>query len=285
MLETPGAIDNMLQLSDGRMLGFAEYGHPSGPALFYFHGHPGSRHEARFLAATAANAGVRLIAPDRPGLGLSTYQPGRRLLDWPADVLSLANHLALDRFAVAGFSAGGPYALACAYRLSDRLSACGVISGVGQIGPFLSFLSKWVPWLMLPIARRFFRSEAQARQSLLGAARNWPAPDQQSLKLEGISDVMAASLVEALRPGASGAAHDGGLLDVRQWGFRPEAVELADLFWWHGGLDREVPVAGARAIAEKLPHCRFTGLPNEGHISVIVNQREAILHALMTPRR
>jgi pimeloyl-ACP methyl ester carboxylesterase len=119
--------DYRIQLPDGRLLGYAESGAPAGRAVLYFHGHPGARLEAGFLADPATRANVRLIGVDRPGMGLSTYQPGRRLLDWPADIAALADALAIERFAVVGLSGGGPYALACATRsgtASSRAAWC-----------------------------------------------------------------------------------------------------------------------------------------------------------------
>src|SRR6266542_4280596 len=157
--DSVSATDTAIQLRDGRTLGYADYGRANEKPLFYFHGHPGSRFEARFLAAQAAQAGVHLIGIDRPGMGLSSFKAHRRLLDWPDDVVELADSLHINRFAVVGFSGGGPYALACAYKIPRRLRACGIIAGVGHISHFLAFLSQWLPWLLLPIARRFFRDE------------------------------------------------------------------------------------------------------------------------------
>src|SRR5215469_1286918 len=82
--------DNQLQLSDGRQLGYARYGRPGGEPILYFHGHPGSRLEARFAHAAASDAGFQVIALDRPGYGLSDFQAGRAITDWPADVAQLA---------------------------------------------------------------------------------------------------------------------------------------------------------------------------------------------------
>ncbi len=117
IVDSVSATDKTIQLHDGRTLGYAEYGIAERKALFYFHGHPGARLEARFLAEQAEQAGVRLIGVDRPGMGLSTFKANRRLLDWPDDVVELADRLRLNRFAVVGFSGGGPYALACAYKI------------------------------------------------------------------------------------------------------------------------------------------------------------------------
>ena len=115
------AENQTFTLADGRALGFAEYGNPNGKPLFYFHGHPGSRFEARYLENSET---ARIIGVDRPGLGLSTYKAGRKILDWPDDIAELANSLGIARFAVAGFSGGGPYALACAYtRTGHKLHA------------------------------------------------------------------------------------------------------------------------------------------------------------------
>src|SRR5688572_5249193 len=117
-------------LPDGRLLGFAEYGQPDGKPLFYFHGYPASRREPAPIAKEVRERGIRLISVDRPGIGASTYHPGRTLRDWPEDVRVLADALGLKRFAVLGSSGGGPYAIACALVLPpERLSVAGVFAG------------------------------------------------------------------------------------------------------------------------------------------------------------
>src|SRR5512143_3551033 len=125
--------DNQIKLHDGRRLGYAEFGDPRGKPVLFFHGYPGSRWDGAETGHAAERMGVRLIVPYRPGMGLSDYQTKRRLLDWPTDVVELAHALGLDDFAVIGYSGGGPYALACAFQLGTRLSAVGVIAGVGPL--------------------------------------------------------------------------------------------------------------------------------------------------------
>jgi pimeloyl-ACP methyl ester carboxylesterase len=268
-----------IQLRDGRTLGYTEYSPPGWKTLFYFHGHPGSRVEAGFLADQAKKLSVRLIGIDRPGMGLSTFQPHRRFLDWPADVIELADILEINHFAVAGLSGGSPYALACAYKIPGRLTTCGIISGVGRISPFLSFLSQWLPWLILPFIRRSFQNEEQAQKTLAKVSAKWIEADRKSLLAPGIKEIMAASLVEGLRQGTRGAAYEGTLLG-RSWGFSLEEIEFHNIFLWHGELDKEVPIAAARGIASKLPHCRATYYSGEGHISLIVNHAPDILKVL-----
>ncbi len=102
------ATNNHIFLGDGRRLGYAKYGDPQGQPLIYFHGWPSSQLEARMVEPTALRPHMRIIAPDRPGFGLSDFKPGRKLADWPDDVIELANALELERFAIMGFSGGGP---------------------------------------------------------------------------------------------------------------------------------------------------------------------------------
>src|SRR5438046_6812360 len=122
-----------LRLRDGRRLGYCEHGVRAGKPILYFHGWPGSRIEAQLAAPAARRYNARLIAVDRPGFGMSDFKAHRTLLDWPADVAELADTLGLDRFAVAGVSGGGPYALACARRIPDRLTSVIVVCGLGPM--------------------------------------------------------------------------------------------------------------------------------------------------------
>ena len=92
---------------------------------------------------------------------------------------------------------------------------------------------------------------------------------------------MAASLVEALRQGAKGAAYDGMLLG-RPWGFKLEAIAFPKLYLWHGERDSQVPFAIGRAVAERLVPSQATYYPGDGHISVIVNHQEEIVTSLIS---
>jgi pimeloyl-ACP methyl ester carboxylesterase len=106
---------------------------PRRPTAFYFHGTPSSRLEFRLFGGEtiAQKLHLRVIVPDRPGLGLSDFQAGRQLLDWPEDVIALADHLKLEQFAILGYSGGGPYAAACGYAIPQRISKIGIVSGAG----------------------------------------------------------------------------------------------------------------------------------------------------------
>lgn len=122
-----------MRLSDGRTLGYAEYGCETGYPLVFMHGYPQCHLGASTLDHIFRQHRIRVIAPERPGFGLSTGQSDRHIMDWPADVQALAHHLSLSRFAIIGGSGGGPYALACARMLpQDIMSAVGIFVGAGD---------------------------------------------------------------------------------------------------------------------------------------------------------
>ena len=122
--------NSTITLPDGRRLGCAEYGDPDAMPVLYCHGFPSCRLEPSMLPVS----GIRLIALDRPGYGLSDPLPGRTLLDWPRDVAAAADALGLGRFAVAGVSGGAPYAAACAALLKDRVMGLALICGIAPPG-------------------------------------------------------------------------------------------------------------------------------------------------------
>lgn len=281
MSQIESTIDQTMKLHDGRILGYAEYGNPNGKPLLYFHGHPGARYEAALLGEAAKKHNVRLIGVDRPGLGLSTYKPGRHFLDWPDDVLELAAHLQLERFAVVGFSGGGPYALACALKMPERLTACGVVSGVGRSGRFISFLASWMPWLILPTTKHYFADTVVAKKNMAKFTAKWIEPDRKVFAILAMGDIIVASLVEAFRQGTKGAAYDGTLIGARNWGFQLEDITFQNIHLWHGEIDDQVKVAQAKESAKRLTHCEAVFYPNEGHISTIANHEEGIVVALM----
>ena len=113
------ALNNALSviLKDGRRLGYAEYGDPTGKPIFYFHGTPGSRLEAGHLQKIATLNHYRLIGIDRPGMGMSSFHAKHNILSWPADMEMLADCLGINKFSIIGHSGGAPFVAACAYKI------------------------------------------------------------------------------------------------------------------------------------------------------------------------
>jgi pimeloyl-ACP methyl ester carboxylesterase len=280
-----------LRLGDGRTLGYAEYGAADGRPILVFHGSPGTRLQVRLAHAPALARGIRVIAPDRPGLGLSTRCPGRSIADWPDDVRELADALGFARFAVIGISGGGPYAAACAWRLPERIIRAGIVSGVGPAeGPHLANglrrpghrafnLVLETPWLMRctmalgrPLSRRFSERLFERVRTLA------PTVDQPVLHRPDVVASLSASLREAFRGGGQGVA-DELLLLTRPWTFRPEEIR-APVRLWHGEADGVVPVAMGRYLARAIPDCRAEFIPGSGHY-LVFDRIGALLEAMI----
>jgi pimeloyl-ACP methyl ester carboxylesterase len=282
--------DNVLRLRDGRMLGYAEYGDSTGTPVFSFHGFPGSRVESRFARDAALQRGIRVIAPDRPGLGLSTYQPRRTILGWPDDVVELADALGIERFAVMGVSGGGPYAAVCAHKIPQRLTGVAIVSGVGPLhrlgategmlrtnrimfGAQRRFppLGRAIIWLAGIVLKRY------GTKGMDRMARALPEADQRIMARPDVRDLFAEDASEAFRSGARGPALENSLF-TRPWGFRLEDIAMP-VHLWQGGDDRNVPVAHGRYQASALPNCTEHFYAGEGHL-LVFERIDEILDAI-----
>ncbi len=282
-------------LPEGRKLGYDEYGPPDGKPVFYFHGSPSARVEFTLFGddALLQSLGVRLIAVDRPGVGLSSFQPHRRLLDLPSDLLALADHLNFQSFAILAYSLGGPYGLACAYAIPERLTKVGIVSGSALFTE---------PDLMQDIndgTRRYLnlpREKPLASRLFLGIMRTTvrfmprmlvanatsllPEPDRAVVADPEIQKRFIAMVREAFRQGTAGAFHES-LLAVTDWAFRLQDIRMPVLIW-HGDADRNVPVAMARFAAGAIPGCQAYYYPGEGHLSLFKKYIAEIIGALVS---
>lgn len=266
-----------VQLADGRTLAYEDVGDHAGFPIILAHGFPGSRLEAFVVEEAAAGATVRLICPDRPGFGRSDPRSGRQLGDWPADVVALADHLGLGSFAVVGFSAGGPYALACAALLHERVSACGIVSSPGPLDrpgstAGMAALNRivfgagrrapMIAGLVLRLIARSARAEpaAVARRMAQGMA----APDRRILATATIGEPYGAAVREAFRQGPAGSILEAALL-VRPWPFRLDQITVPTIVW-HGADDRNVPATWAADLAAKIPRAEVRRVDGVGHL-------------------
>jgi pimeloyl-ACP methyl ester carboxylesterase len=282
--------DNVYRLEDGRLLGFAEYGDLDGKPSFFFHGFPGSRLEAQLADSAAKKLGIRVVAIDRPGYGLSDFKAGRTIIDWPSDVVEMADALKIDRFAVAGLSGGGPYAAVCALKIPERLTAVGIISGVGPFGApnategmsrqnrVLFGTARRAPWLMsLPMWLMARAARSDRFISLIEGPM--PGPDKAVLARPEIRAVLKKDAAEAFRSGSRGVAWEAALYS-RPWGFRLKDIAM-EVHLWQGEEDVNVPPSMGHYQARTIPNCRPTFYPNEGHL-LIVDRMEEILHTLIS---
>ena len=109
-----------------RVVNYCLYGPEDGVPVISHNGSPSTRWKRPNIVAAVERAGVRMLIPDRAGYGGSTRKPGRRVADAAEDVRLLADAVGWERFAIHGHSGGGPYALACAALLPERVTRCAV---------------------------------------------------------------------------------------------------------------------------------------------------------------
>ena len=262
--EPPQVLGKQIRLSGCRQLGYTEYGDPQGKLIFHFHGWVSSRLEFGHNHDIAKTLGARVISVDRPGVGLSDFQPGRRILDWPDDITQLADALGIDRFAVSGWSFGGPYAAVCAYKIPHRLTAAGIIAGIpplnrpgatqGMMRPGRLFLGlgKKAPWVLRPIAwqiGRMVRSTPPRFVEKMSASL--PAADWEVYSRLAIGTGLVDSVAEMFRTGNRGAYWDG-VAFLRPWGgsgrgYSDESPPLA------GRCGRESAFANGRVLRQHDP--------------------------------
>lgn len=268
----------VLRLRNGGIMSYREYGRPDGIPVVFSHGNTNSRLFEpcwdKTQAITAA-AGVRLIAVDRPGIGLSTFFPSRTYLDYGDSVVQLADALQLKRFAVLGFSSGGPHTLAIAASAPSRVTACGLCS---SDAPY---------WLMEKsqpgTIKRMYGHEASelspevltARGGLMIARmkqmyETMTSPEKKALAL--------ADLKEASQQGFEGVGSDSRL-ECLPWGFNLATLPMP-ILQWHGSEDKDVPFACAQYLFSQLPPtARHHWIPGENH-SLIRRRWQNILSEL-----
>ncbi|WP_375487007.1 alpha/beta fold hydrolase [uncultured Jatrophihabitans sp.] len=278
---------------DGRQLEVEVSGPEGAMPLVFHHGTPGSAHQFGSLARAAHDRGLRLVSYARPGYGASTRQPGRAVVDAAADVATVLDHLQESRCVVAGWSGGGPHALATGARLADRVAGVLVIAGVGPAGTDLDFLTGMGEENIEEFGLAF-RGEDALRPVLedwSNGLRNADAagvvegmgsliPPVDAAVLTGeLGEDLAAALRDGLRDGADGWIDDD-LAFCRPWGF-----ELADLtvpvFLWQGSADAMVPFRHGEWLAEHVPGVTAHLLPGEGHLSIAVGAADQMFDELV----
>lgn len=207
----------VLRLQEGRALACIESGDPAGTPLLEFHGLPSPRLAQTISDKFLRDRGIRRVTVDRPGVGFSDPQPGRTLLDWPQDVAEAVDALGIERFAILGVSGGAPHALACARGLPDRVTAVGLVSGIGPLdrsGAFegmnrsaarVMIVARRAPWLARPVVGFAVGVDRLRPGTLLrGLLKALPVPDQAVASRPEVRESLLESYALAFRQGTSG---------------------------------------------------------------------------------
>ncbi len=288
--DAPTALS--LTLADGRRLGYAQYGAPAGRPVLYLHGLPGSRLECRLIDSGARAAGLRVIAPDRPGYGLSTPRADESLLAWTADVAALCRSLAIETFQIIGVSGGAPCALACAHALPTQVQRVLLVAGLGPLHDaalrgemrasvrLLIYLAHRHPRLFrLSIGRPVAALGAWAPALLIRAiALLNGGRDRQILSRPDIRAAFLPSLRACFAQGSAGSLKDLRLFR-QPWGFEPADIQRP-VQLWHGTCDRVVPLSHSQYLHARLADSTLEVVPGAGHFSLPLEHMALILSSL-----
>lgn len=266
-----------IRLKDCRKLGYIEYGDPKGKPLFFFHGWPGSRFSGKETNEAAKKIGVRIISTDRPGIGSSDYQKDRRLLDWPNDIIELADHLHIDRFSIMGVSGGGPYAAVCAYKMPKRIIKTGIVVGLAPVdvkgnldGMSLQGKLGWANYHRFPLLRTLAAIGAAIEFRYIpafGALVAFPTREDRILYQEAVKNKAGeeSGVKEAFRQGIKGPAYELKVY-TDDWGFNIRDIK-AKVFLWYGAKDKCVSINMAKYYHAQIPRSKLFVDPNGGHLA------------------
>ena len=286
-MRTTDRINQTIVLKDGRALGFAEYGDLAGKAVFHFNGAGGSRLGHPRDESILTDLGIRFISTDRPGHGLSDPQPDRKLLDWPDDISQLADHLGIDRFYVMGWSSGGPYALACAYKLPERVLAGAIISGVAPYerpNPYegLPFGNRVLLFgerrmhVLVYLMRRMMYPMIMGNPEETGKklASFFPPVDRQLIKMPEAQKMFALDIQEGYRQRWQGPAQDDIIVNS-PWGFCVEDITVR-IDVWQGEADKNVSLNQAHYQHQRILNSRLTIWPGQAHLCLLARWHEVL---------
>ncbi|HLY34016.1 MAG TPA: alpha/beta hydrolase [Jatrophihabitantaceae bacterium] len=283
-----------ITLDDGRVLDVSVTGPEDGTPLVFHHGTPGCVTQFHSMQRECAARGLRLVTYSRAGYGASTRNPGRAIVDVVPDIEAIADWLGADRFYVAGWSGGGPHALATGARLPRRVR--GVLSIAG-VAPYPADGIDWLDGMGEQNIEEF-------GLALEGEAALRPHHEQQAEELRNVDAAGVVNELSTLLPDADRAVltdefgedlaaqlRDGvvpvdGWVDddlafTKPWGF--ELAELSDVptFVWQGSDDLMVPFAHGQWLAERLPHATVHLEKGEGHLSIGVGALGRMLDELI----
>lgn len=276
-----------LETTSGRAVSYYEYGDPSGAPVVALHGTPASGAGFVWGDEAARARGIRLLAPDRPGIGASTRTVLREVVDYVAEFRSTVDALGIEKFSLLGYSGGGPYALAVAHAMPDRVRAAAIIACAGQIGVWakpgdFETTDRYMTRASLRaplVARALLASSAWFARVLPPASVRFAAielsrRDREVLKEFESASAALALFTRAVSNGARGVVDDYAALG-RPWGFEVEDVRIP-IACWHGTDDRIVPLRHTEALVERVRDAQLVTLPDEGHLAVIDHVAEIL---------
>lgn len=251
-------------LADGRTVAYRELGDPGGTPVLSCHGGLCSGLDIAPADDTARDLGLRLISPDRPGIGGSSPSPGRAMADWPADVAELADQVGVESFGVLGWSLGGAYAAITAHAMADRVTSLTLVASTVPLAwdGALDELNAMDRRLL----RMTDRSRPLARTAFATMHLVAAHAPQAFARSTGAGPVASAAVVAAM---ADGLTHADGMVDeyvawAGPWGFEPSELTVPTRVV-QGDADELVPLAWGERLAAAIPGADLTVIPGGTH--------------------
>ena len=280
----------------GRTLDVLVSGPADGLALVFHSGTPSGLVALGSMTDAATARGLRTVQYARPGYSGSPPHPDRQVADAAADVAAIADWLGIDTFLTAGWSGGGPHALACAAALPGRCLAAATIGGVAPFhSPGLDWLAGMAPENVAEFEAavageqrisQFLEAAATELRDITGAAvaaalGGLVSPVDAAAASGDFADYLAASFREAVREGIAGW-RDDDLAFVRDWGFAVgTGAPRVPVAIWQGDQDRMVPYAHGEWLAAQVPGARPRMMPGHGHLTLITTAFGQVLDDLI----
>lgn len=285
-------LEGTIAVGEDRRLGFAEFGSAQGRAVIWLHGTPGARRQVPVEARVYAERNhVRLIGLDRPGVGSSTPHSYESVLAFAEDLRTVADTLGIDRMAVIGLSGGGPYALAAAYAMPDRVVAAGILGGVAptqgpdairgglmDLGVFIA--PALVAGVPIGLAASAVIRVAKPFASPIIDLYGWLSPEGDR-RLLARPEFKAMFLDDLLNGGRKqfSAPFADIVLFAKDWGFRVGDV-TTPVRWWHGDHDHIIPFRHGEHMVSLLPNAELHTMHGESHLGGL-GLAEGILGSLL----
>jgi pimeloyl-ACP methyl ester carboxylesterase len=286
-----------ISLPDGRSIDVSVTGPDDGLALVFHHGTPGAGGAFGAMRRAAHERGLRIISASRPGYGGSTRHAGRTVVDVVADTDAILDALGIEECVIAGWSGGGPHALACAARLK-RAKAVLLIAGVGPFGGAgLEFLAGMGQDNLDEFGaalegeselRAYLDTQVPALKSATAAEvvesmKTLLPPVDQAVLTDELGQDVASSFHEGLRVSADGWVDDD-LAFIAPWGFSLDDVAVPTSIW-QGSEDLMVPFTHGTWLATQLPKALAHLEDGEGHLSIFIGAIERMLDELVSIAR
>jgi pimeloyl-ACP methyl ester carboxylesterase len=269
---------------DGRVLEVATIGDSAHPAVFFHHGTPGSASLVRTIEELATKGDLFIVTMSRAGYGASTRQEGRDVAAAVPDTRTVLDALGIDRYAVVGWSGGGPHALACAALDAPRCVAAWSLAGVAPFTADFDWTDGMGPENIEEMELAVKGGpEYEAHMEMIGTALGEATvdnvielfggllsePDKATLASNDARELFADSLRQGFVNGWRGFFDDDRAM-MSNWGFEPGAITVPVAVWF-GDNDLMVPPTHAQWLLRTIATSKGHHYPGEGHLSIIAN--------------